>query len=40
MAVRTKAQEQGAERAADAGPAELESINPATGERIGSDPTI
>jgi acyl-CoA reductase-like NAD-dependent aldehyde dehydrogenase len=38
MAVRTKEQE--AERPAEAGGAELESFNPATGERIGAVPTI
>jgi succinate-semialdehyde dehydrogenase/glutarate-semialdehyde dehydrogenase len=40
MAVRTKAQEQAAERSAEAGTGELESFNPATGEPIGSVPTI
>jgi acyl-CoA reductase-like NAD-dependent aldehyde dehydrogenase len=38
MAVRTKGQE--AERPTEAGGAELESFNPATGERIGAVPTI
>jgi acyl-CoA reductase-like NAD-dependent aldehyde dehydrogenase len=40
MAVRTKAQDQEAKPAAATGGAELESFNPATGERIGSVPTI
>jgi acyl-CoA reductase-like NAD-dependent aldehyde dehydrogenase len=40
MAVRTKAQEEGAKPAGETVGAELESFNPATGERIGSVPTI
>ena len=40
MAVRTNAQGQEAESPAEAGASELASFNPATGERIGSVPTI